>query len=148
MSDGREAPERMDLHAYFDGQLPPEERARFERALASDPALREGLRELRELDAALGALPGHAAPPGFSARVTRVARARRRRGAILRLAIPLAAAAAALLAVVLDAVVPDRPAAEPALVEDAYIWEADIETYGSLALTDLEDQILEELEAS
>ena len=32
--------------------------------------------------------------------------------------------------------------------ETAYIWESDVETYGSLALTDLEDEILEEIEGT
>jgi hypothetical protein len=37
---------------------------------------------------------------------------------------------------------------EPPKAVDRYIWETDEETYGSLALTDLEDQILEELEGA
>jgi len=131
------------LHAYFDGQLPPEEKARFERELAADPRLAEGLRGLRELDAALGMLPGHAAPADFTARVVRAAR-RRRAGAVLRLFVPLAAAAAVAVAVFLPLPASHPPPAQ----EAAYIWESDIETYGSLALTDLEDEILEEIEGT
>ncbi len=131
------------LHAYFDGQLPPEEKARFERELAADPRLAEGLRGLRELDAALGMLPGHAAPADFTARVVRAAR-RRRAGAVLRLFVPLAAAAAVAVAVFL----PPRVSHPLPARETAYIWESDIETYGSLALTDLEDEILEEIEGT
>lgn len=156
MNHGREAQEPMGddatrdgdgrlgdprLHDCLDGRLPPEERARFDRELAADPDLRERLRELREVDAVLGALPGHSAPADFTARVVRAAR--RRRTGILRLAMPLAAAAAVVLAVLLA-----RTPEKPVPAEDGYIWESDVETYGSLALTDLEDQILEELEGT
>jgi anti-sigma factor RsiW len=145
LSDEREAQEPMDdprLHDFLDGRLPPEDRARLERELAADPLLSDRLRELRALDAAIAALPGHAAPPDFTARVVRAARKRRLR--ILRLVMPLAGVAAAVLLVVFFARTPERPA--PA--QDAYLWEWDHETYGSLALTDLEDQILEELEGT
>lgn len=131
------------IHAYFDGQLPPEEKARFERELAADPRLSEGLRELRRLDEALGMLPGHAAPFDFTARVVRAAR-RRRAGTVLRILVPLAAAAAVAAAVFL----PLRSTPPPPPQETAYIWESDVETYGSLALTDLEDEILEEIEGT
>ena len=130
------------LHDYFDGRLAPEEKARFERELLADPELRDRLRELRDLDAALGTVPGHAAPADFTARVVRAAG--RRRAGILRLALPLAAAAAAVLLVVIFS----RTPAAPAPAEDVYTWETDQETYGSLALTDLEDQILEELKGT
>ena len=146
MNDGREAQEPMDrLHDYFDGQMTPDEKARFERALETDALLRDRLRELQDLDAALAMLPGHAAPADFTARVA--TSARRRRGGILRFAIPFAAAAAAIVAAFL---VPGAvPAPElQAQAEDRYIWETDEETYGSLALTDLEEQILAELEGA
>lgn len=131
------------LHAYFDGQLPAEERARFERALATDPELARRMSDLRELDAALDTVPGHVASPDFTARVVRAAH--RRRFRILRIAAPLAAAAAVTLAVLLARSPGRKPQQEEAAV---YMWEADVETYGSLALTDLEDQILEELEGA
>jgi len=130
------------LHEFLDGRLAPEERAGFERELAADPLLRDRLRELREVDALVAALPGHVASPGFAARVVRAAR-RRRLGLLLRVAVPLAAAAAVLLAAFLR---PDAGPPPPA--EDGYIWESDEETYGSLALTDLEDLILEELKGT
>jgi len=132
------------LHDYFDGRLAPDEAARFERALDADPQLRERLRELRELDAALETLPGYRAPADFTARVLEAAR-RRRTPLVLRIALPLAAAAALLLAVFLA-----EPKTEEPLDYGApdYVWEADVETYGSLALTDMEDLILAELEAS
>jgi len=132
------------LHDYFDGELPADEAERFERALAGDPELSGHLRELRELDAALELLPGHRAPADFTARVLRASR-RRLAPLVLRLAVPLAAAAALVLAVVLA-----RPEEANGTSYGApdYVWEADVETYGSLALTDMEDLILEELEAS
>ncbi len=139
MNDGALGDQR--LHDYLDGRLMPEERVRFERALAAEPDLRARLRELHELDAALGILPGHAAPFDFTARVVRAAR--RRRMGILRFAMPLAAAAAVVLAVLFT-----RSPETPVPAADGYIWESDGETYGSLALTDLEDQILEELEGT
>ena len=132
------------IHAYFDGWLPSEEKARFERELASDPALRERLARLRELDAALGTLPGHAAPDDFTARVVRASR-RGRAGVILRIVVPLAAAEGIAMAVFLL-----WPTERPKEQQEAaaYIWESDVETYGSLALTDLEDEILKEIEGT
>jgi anti-sigma factor RsiW len=130
------------LHDYLDGELPPEERARFERELERDAGLRDRLRELRELDAALAALPGHAAPADFTARVVRAAE--RPRAGLLRFVVPLAAAAAVALAVVL----PRRSSEPPPAEAPEYVWETDVETYGSLALTDMEDLILEELEGT
>jgi anti-sigma factor RsiW len=136
------------VHGYLDGRLSPAERERFKHALERDPALREEVRALREVDQALGLLPGHAAPSGFTARVARAAR--RRRGGLLRLVLPLAAAAAAALVAISlggNGTSPPKPS-PPAEEEVRYVWESDVETYGSLALTDLEDQILAELEGS
>jgi anti-sigma factor RsiW len=131
------------IHEYLDAALPPDEMARFERELASDAGLSDRLRELRELDAALGMLPGHVAPADFTARVARASR-RPRASVLLRLVVPLAAAAGVAVAVLLA-----RPSDAPASrTEAAYIWERDVETYGSLALTDLEDEILEEIEGT
>lgn len=132
------------LHEYLDGQLSPEEAARLERELDTDAALREQLAGLRDLDAALDALPGHAAPTDFTARVVHAVR-RRRRGALVRILLPLAAAAGiAAIALRLLSGDPAPPGREAA----AYTWESDVETYGSLALTDLEDEILEEIEGT
>ncbi|HEX5137895.1 MAG TPA: hypothetical protein VFY93_13040 [Planctomycetota bacterium] len=133
------------IHEYFDGRLSPEEKARFERELAADPRLRERLAGLFELDVALGTLPGHAAPDDFTARVARAAR-RRPGGAILRILVPLAAAAGIAIAVLL--LWPAPRSKPPAQEAAAYIWESDVETYGSLALTDLEDEILKEIEGT
>ncbi|MHC4972899.1 MAG: anti-sigma factor family protein [Planctomycetota bacterium] len=137
--------DRELLHAYFDGELSAEEAARFERALATDPTLAARLQELKGLDDALDVLPGHTATPAFTDRV--LVRARRaRRGRIVGLMAPLAAAAAVLLAVLL------APATEVSGPIDTeivgYAWEADGETFGSLSLQDLEAEILEELDAT
>jgi anti-sigma factor RsiW len=134
------------MHAYLDGELSAEETARFERTLDADPALAAHLQELKNLDDALGAWPGHEAAPGFRERV--VARARRaRRGRIVGLLAPLASAAAVLVAVLLA----QPPKADPVdteIVAFDYAWEADVDTFGSLALHDLEEEILEELDAT
>ena len=133
------------LHAYFDGELSGEEAARFERALAADPALAARLQELRSLDDALEILPGHTATPAFLDRV--LARARRaRRGRIVGLLAPLAAAAAVLLAVLLSSDSEVRGIMDTEIVD--YAWEADADTFGSLSLFDLEAEILEELDAT
>lgn len=133
------------LYAYLDGELSPAEAAEVERAAAADPAVALQLDELRALDQALGALPGVETDGEFTERVVRAAR-RRRSGRIVRLLIPLAAAAAILVAVVWNG----REEAAPAEIFTAedyadYVWEADAETYGTLALDDLEDEILKEL---
>jgi anti-sigma factor RsiW len=137
---------RDQLHAHFDGELPPADRAEVERALQKDPALAADLRAIAAVDRALEALPGLEAPPDLETRVRRALRARTR-GRLLALALPLAAAAAALALFLL----PRRP--EPAApaelftAEDYrdYAWEADAATYGSLALRDLKAEILSEL---
>jgi anti-sigma factor RsiW len=134
------------LHAYLDGELSAEEAARFERTLAADPALAARLQELRNLDDALGAWPGHVAAPEFSKQV--LARARRaRRGRIVGLLAPLASAAAVLLAVLL-AQAPQAGPVDTEIVAFDYAWEADVDTFGSLSLHDLEEEILEELDAT
>ena len=133
------------LHAYFDGELSGEEAARFERALAADPVLAARLQELKSLDDALDVLPGHAAAPPFLDRV--LARARRaRRGRIVGLLAPLAAAAAVLVAVLLAPESQTNGVGDTEIVD--YAWEADADTFGSLSLQDLEAEILEELDAT
>jgi anti-sigma factor RsiW len=138
------------LHSYFDGELPPEERARLEAELASDPALADRLRELRELDLALDALPGTGVSPEFTSRVVRAAR--RRRSVIVRLVPLMAAAAAAAVALAILLPRSEAPTGKGSgtgtATAAAYTWEQDHETYGSLAVTDMEDQILEELEGT
>ncbi|MHC4819514.1 MAG: anti-sigma factor family protein [Planctomycetota bacterium] len=137
--------DRELLHGYFDGELSAEEAARFERTLAADPALAARLQELRSLDDALDVMPGHEAAAGFRDQV--LVRARRaRRGRIVGLLAPLAAAAAVLLAVLLTQAPPGGIDTEVVAVD--YAWEADTDTFGSLSFKDLEDEILEELDAT
>jgi anti-sigma factor RsiW len=138
------------LYAYLDGELGPEETARVESALASEPALAAELDLLRGVDRALGTLPGHEAPDDLADRVLEEAR-RRGRGRLVRLALPLAAAAALALALFL----PGQHGNGNGLIEEFtpeehinYVWESDAETFGSLGLSDLEDQILEGLDSA
>jgi len=157
------------LHDYLDGEFSPERAAELERVLAGDADLAARLARLESvqgaldllpghdapadftervaaearLDGALDLLPGHEAPAGFTARV--LGTTGPRRGWILKLAAPLAAAAAVLVAVLLQGgETPD----EPPIPVVEYRWENDVETFDSLSLTDLEDEILEELEAT
>ena len=136
------------LHAYLDGELDAAETAAFQTEVARDPALRSELEALRAIDNALETLPGHMAPADFTDRV--VAAAGKPRGLLVRLALPLAAAAALALAVF----VPRGPdavgTADPFTTEEHldYVWETDAETFGSLSLDELEGQILRELESA
>ena len=136
------------LHAYLDGELDAAERSRVERALETDASLRAELKALRAVHAALGALPEIEASTDFTDRVVEAARPRRR-GLLVRIGIPLAAAALLLLGVFVGRAT--SPVLETQrLFSDVehlqYVWEADEETFGSLALDDLEERILEELE--
>ena len=134
------------LYAYLDGELNQKEAARLEARLAADPALAAELAALRQVDAALDALPGHEVSDAFTERVA--AAARPRRGILLRLGLPLAAAALALAVFLPPADEPTPPADVPTFTTEEhldYVWEADGETFGSLSLNELEGQILKEL---
>jgi anti-sigma factor RsiW len=135
------------LYAYLDGELAPGERARLERELAADASLAAELERLRSVNGALDMLPGHEAPEEFTRRVLLAAR-RGRRGVLLRIAVPLAAAAAILVAVLFSQFSAPGDGEDLFSTQDHldYVWEVDAETYGSMTLEDLEDQILEELE--
>jgi anti-sigma factor RsiW len=138
---------REHLYAYLDGELPPGDRARFEQKLAADASLAAELERVRFADRALDTLPGHDAPADFTRRVLLAAR-RGRRGRLLRIAVPLAAAAAILVAVLFSQSSTPGERHDVFSTQDHldYVWEVDAETYGSMTLEDLEDQILEELE--
>ncbi|NLF29628.1 MAG: hypothetical protein GX591_01930 [Planctomycetes bacterium] len=56
---------RADLSAYLDGQLTPEQAARVERALQTDPQLRAELKALDATRRLLGDLPRQKAPEGL-----------------------------------------------------------------------------------
>ncbi len=143
--------DRELLHAYFDRELGPEEAAAVERAVRADPALAEELRRLGEVDAALGTLPGCIPAAASAERV--VGASRRKAGRLLRILLPLAAAAAALFIALLPGEGRRSGRIQPAFdLADhlEYVWEADADTYGSLALNDseLEAMILDELRST
>lgn len=134
------------LHAYLDGELTPEEVASVEAELARNPALAAELEVLRGVDGALSTLDGHDAPDDFVERV--VAATHRRPSLLLRLALPIGVAAALVLAVFLppsDRQAGDRKASEETYT---YVWESDAETFGSMSLGELEDDILKGLDAA
>ena len=138
------------LHAYVDGELAPSEAAQVERAVAADPAAAARLRALVALDDALGLLPGVSdVPPGFTDAVVRRARASRR-GRLVRWLAPVGIAAAVLAAAL--ASLRSEPATPAEVFDEAdyvdYRWEVDTDTFGSLAVSDLESEILKELRPS
>jgi anti-sigma factor RsiW len=136
------------LHAYFDDELPPDERARVEAALRADASLAEELRLLGEVDRALETLAAVEASPGFEARI-RARRAREEgRRRLLRLLAPFAAAAAIVAALFLARGGGAAPAPDPFAEPLLYMWETDTSTYGSLGLDALEAEVLRELERS
>ncbi|MGQ0613201.1 MAG: hypothetical protein ACT4PV_05630 [Planctomycetaceae bacterium] len=134
------------MNAVFDGELPSDEAARVRAQIEADPAARRELLALAAVDKALEALPGATARADFAARVLRRARSP---APLLRLVLPLAAAAAALLLALLPPLGETGPS-EPVATEEPqeYFWEADVDTYGSLALRDLKQEVLAELDAS
>ena len=138
-----------ELHAYLDGELSPEDAARVEAAAESDAALAAELAALRDVDRALDGLPGLDAPADFTDRVVRAVK-RRRRGLLLRIALPAAAAAALVLAVILPG--KDIGNGDNAIFTTEehmeYVWEADSSTFGSGALSELEEAIVAELESA
>lgn len=69
------------VSAYLDGELAADERAAFERSLASQPELAALVDELRAVQRSLGALPRERLDGGFAARVLAQATAERDAGA-------------------------------------------------------------------
>ncbi len=137
---------REQLNALFDGELPPDEAARLREQIEADPAARRELLALAALGEALETLPGAHAPADFAARV--LGRARRP-APLFRLVLPLAAAAAAILLALFLPFGAPRGFVPPSHEEaQEYFWEADVDTYGSLALRDLKQEVLAELDAS
>ncbi|MHC4956918.1 MAG: anti-sigma factor family protein [Planctomycetota bacterium] len=138
------------LHAYLDNELAPEERSALEAELSADASLAAELEALRGVDRALDTLSGHMAPAGFTQDV--LARVAAPRGRLLKLVLRVATAAAAILVAVMMTAPghgPDASTAGNGFSVDEhlnYVWESDAETYGSMGLPDLEDQILEGLD--
>ena len=73
-------PENELLSAYLDGELTPEERAHVEQLLASSPAARQLLDELRALGATMRSLPRQALGEDLSGQVLDVAAKRKMGG--------------------------------------------------------------------
>ena len=103
-----------DLSAYLDGRLTPERAARVERLIASDSAWQEAWRRLQAVDEALGSVTIPPAPADLPDRIiasVRGAGHRRRWTWLVRIGVPLAAAAAVLIVALILA---DNRDVEPA----------------------------------
>ncbi len=142
---------REMLHSYLDGELSREDMAQVEAWLASDRHAARELAQLRTVDEALDGWTVSETGDGaaFADRVC--AAVKPARGRLLAWAVPLALAAAALIAVSISLRGTSNENGASVLDTDdymQYVWEADAETYGSLALDDLESQILAELETT
>ena len=140
---------REELNAYFDGELSAAERARMDTELPARPDLRGQLDALASVDRALETLPPCTPGGDFTDRVVAAVH-RRRRGRLVRIVVPFAALAAAVLLGI---------SIWPGLSQDGlnngdifseedhldYVWEADEETYSGFDLSELEDEILAEI---
>jgi hypothetical protein len=85
----------------MDGQLDQPQARQVAQRVQSDPQWRQAWRELLAVDAALDLLPSPAARPELAERICQVACRPSRRNRLVRLAVPLAAAACLLAAVFL-----------------------------------------------
>ncbi|MBU1694964.1 MAG: hypothetical protein KKC51_13505 [Verrucomicrobia bacterium] len=85
-----------ELLLYASGELPPDRRARFEEALRADPAAQKALEELRAQEQQLARLP--LLQPSRDLVAPALAAARRRPPVFFSFAMPVLAAAAAVLA--------------------------------------------------
>ena len=101
-----------DLSAYFDGELPPQRRARIESMLRTDPAWRKAHEQIKAIDSALEACRAPAAPAGLAERIRREVR-RAGRPLVTRFEKWLAAASAAAAAIILALMLLHGPAAPP-----------------------------------
>lgn len=111
-----------DLSAYLDGELGAARAAEVARLLAESPDARRMLGELREVRDRVRALPRQPAPaelgtrlsPQIQARLSGLRRTSFWSGRVLRVGVPLAAAAAAVLAIGFLLRSPARPEAQTA----------------------------------
>ncbi len=94
-----------DLSAFVDGELPDDTARRVERLVVDDPAWREARRQLQAVDEMLDLWRAPAPPADLARRISRQVRLSGHRSPVwvrvVRIAAPLAAAAAVLLAVML-----------------------------------------------
>jgi anti-sigma factor RsiW len=117
-----DAVSEIDLHAFIDGELPPERAAAVEAALARDPLLAARVRDFRADKLAIIAAYGPLADAPIPAALLAAARtgsshpATKRRGRHLALAAAGATALAASLLLTLTPRAPRDPAIEQALV--------------------------------
>lgn len=91
-----------DLSAYFDNELAPDRAAEIRRLLQTDALWKEAYLELADVQNAMDSVEAPAAPQGLDARIVQHARRAGRVSPlawVLRIAAPLAAAAAIVLAV-------------------------------------------------
>ncbi len=128
MSDGPAMPDpESELHAFVDGELPPERHAAIAARIERDPHLRRRVQELRALDEAVGRLAGPLLSMPVPERLLRAAsgpaaasadrgRARRRRLGVAAMA--LAASVAFAVLVGRDRIGHQAGAADP-IVADA-----------------------------
>ncbi|HUS46678.1 MAG TPA: hypothetical protein VM098_01055 [Phycisphaerae bacterium] len=103
MKDECEQHDLDDLSAWLDGELEDDRARQIERAVAADPGLGEACSELRRLNEMLNTLTTPAASEGLAERIAaRARRAGQRPAAVirtLRWLVPVAAAAAVVIAV-------------------------------------------------
>jgi len=110
-----DAVSEMDLHAFIDGELPPERAAAVEAAVARDPFLAARVRDFRADKLALIAAFGPLADAPVPAALLRAARKGPARPAIKRWGRPLALAGAAALAASLLLTLTRREPRNPAI---------------------------------
>jgi DNA-directed RNA polymerase subunit F len=125
------------LSAWLDGELDAEQSRHVEEKLADDPVWAHALTEMQAVQQALDAWSVPPAPPELAERIARTCRNQPAPSRILRLALPLSAAAAAVVLIGVGmallhnqpneplgqpvAVDPARPAGEP--VPDVFVVE-------------------------
>jgi hypothetical protein len=111
----RDRPSEAELAALADGSLPPEKRARVERAVAASAELRAELQLQRYALDAVNSAAGERAPAGLRARITLAEPPRRRSRPLRVFATAGTAALAAVLVVVL--VLAGGPSGAPSVAD-------------------------------
>ncbi len=99
--NGLAQPELDELTAWMDGELAGTDARRIAELVRADPRWRKSHREFLAVTEALAGMPAPAAGPGLAERIVRRAHRERVTSRIWRVAAPLAAAAAVIVAVTL-----------------------------------------------